>query len=370
MCAPADVQLVGADTIHVYEDVPTPTITINSATACGGGEIVRAFTVTDSFAIGEVSVGLNIEHAHRDDVRVDLESPSHTRIRLLYDDGLAGANYRHYDVLLNDAAVSPYDARHDDDVTIPFYDRQARPYEPLRAFRGQPSAGVWTLYICDMNPSADNGFYHRSRLALKPQPERTTPRAGDWSFTVRNARAMDYVQQTVSIYGVDLAGNRTADPLVLNVTVDNAPPVLTVTQLVNASVLTPSVPVLNGLARDGGQVNQIVVLVQTPQRVYQELATQNGEAWQYDLHPVSLGRYNLWVRAYDLAGNVTLAGPYQVDITPGHRIFLPAVMHNHVSAPNLVKERVCLVGPGHFVGQLLAVVLQLWDTPGEKCGIG
>ena len=339
MCAPADVQLIGADTIHVYEDVPTPTITINSAAACGGSEIVRTFTVTDSFAIGEVSVGLNIEHTHRDDVRVDLESPSHTRIRLLYDDGLAGTNYRHYDVLLNDAAVSPYDARHDDDVTIPFYDRQARPYEPLRAFNGQPSAGVWTLYICDMNPSADNGFYHRSRLALEPQPERTTPRTGDWSFTVRNAGDLDYVQQTVSIYGVDLAGNRTADPLVLNVIVDNVPPVLTVTQLVNASVLTPSVPVLSGLARDGGKVDQIAVLVQTPQMVYQELATRNGEAWQYDLHPVTLGRYNLWVRAYDLAGNVTLAGPYQVDITPIRQIFLPAVMHNYASAPDLVVER-------------------------------
>jgi len=69
------------------------------------------------------------------------------------------------------------------------------------------------------------------------------------------------------------------------------------------------------------------------------LATRNGEAWQYDLHPVTLGRYNLWVRAYDLAGNVTLAGPYQVDITPIRQIFLPAVMHNYASAPDLVVER-------------------------------
>lgn len=331
-CVPADVQLTGADTVHVYEDVPAPPITINNATTCAGGEIVRTFVVTDRFAIGEVSVGLDIEHTHRDDVRVDLESPSHTRVRLLSDDGLVGTHYRDYDVLLTDAAVSPYNARHDDDVLPPFYDREARPYESLRAFRGQPSAGVWTLYICDANPSADHGFYHRSRLTLKPQPEHTTPRSGDWSFTVRNTGDLDYVQQTVSIYGVDLAGNRTAEPLVVNVTVDNVPPVLTVTQWVSAAVFKPSVRVLSGLAHDGGQVAQIAVLVQTPERVYQELATWNGEAWQYDLQPASLGRYTLWVRAYDLAGNVTLAGPYAVDITPPHQVFLPVIMRNHTPA--------------------------------------
>jgi len=118
------------------------------------------------------------------------------------------------------------------------------------------------------------------------------------------------------------------------------PPLIAATQVVNSTPMTATVLVLTGTVSDGGQVGGMFVNVQTPDNTYQEVAVLDGDVWQYDLRPVSPGRYRLWVNAVDLAGNVTTAGPFEVDVIPPSQILLPIVARNYAATPDLVVERI------------------------------
>jgi subtilisin-like proprotein convertase family protein len=336
-CAPAQLWLAGGDTTHVYEDKPAAPIAINSSTACSS-PVVRTFSVTDSFVIGDVSMGVDIEHPRRDDNQAELVSPSGTRVRLLYHSGITGTYRSDYDVSLSDAASSAYSAGSGDDPAAAYYDRETRPFKPLQAFYGENSVGDWTLSVCDLIPSTGDGLYHRSRLML--QPRDTAAPSGDWTFMVRNGKPMDWVTQTVSIYGEDKVGNRTASPLTFEVIVDNVPPVITTTRFARSFGLSLTVAALAGIVSDGGQVGGVFITVQSPEGVYREAAVLDGNAWSYDLHPVSVGIYRLWVTAVDLAGNVATTVPFEVEIRSVTRTYLPIVMRNHASAPDLIVENV------------------------------
>ncbi|MCG2738731.1 MAG: proprotein convertase P-domain-containing protein, partial [Syntrophaceae bacterium] len=312
-CALAGLNLLDAATAHVYDDVPATPIAINDTTSCAN-PVVRAFTVAENFAIGQVSLGFNAEHTYRDDIQVELQSPTGIRVRLLYNDGLAATNFANYDLLLNDAAVSPYNTRRDDNPSVPYYDRQARPYKPLSVFKGQMSQGTWTLTICDLEPSANDGAYNRSRLVLKPQS--TAARSGEWSYRVSIPDREDHVQHTLSVYGVDLVGNRTEPPLDVSFIVDNVAPVITVNEVVSQVWWGRTETILSGTVSDGGQVSAAFVYIQDPTgRIYSEMVTREGDTWRYDLRAWLAGRYTLGVIVGDLAGNVSTAGPFAVDAT-------------------------------------------------------
>jgi subtilisin-like proprotein convertase family protein len=336
-CKPAQLWLTSGDRAQLYDDEPAGPVAINSSTACSS-PIVRTFVVTDSFILGDVSVGLGIEHARRDDVQAELVSPSGTRVRLLYHSGITGTLRANYDVLLNDAATSAYSAGSGDDPAAAFYDRAARPNQPLQAFYGENPGGSWTLSICDVVPAAHDGWYHHSRLTLLPHD--TSSRSSDWTYMVRNDRPMDWVTQTITIYGEDKVGNRTTNPLTQRVIVDNVPPVITTTQLASSLGLTLTVAALAGTVSDGGQVAGVFVTVWAPEGVYQDAAVLNGKSWSYNLRPISLGVHRLEVSAVDLAGNVATTARYAVEIRPITYTYLPLVMRNYTSAPDLIVENI------------------------------
>lgn len=336
-CANAAVQLADATDIQTYDDAPENGLAIDSAATCGGGEIVRTFNVPDTFAIGAVRVGFNATHADRDEMRVELSGPSGTSVRLLADDGLSGTHLQNYAVLLSDTASQSYATRSSDDATLGFA-RAARPYQPLRAFNGQTAAGTWTLRICDTNPSANDGLYQRSQLVLEPQaPLRLSP-DGQWSYSLSTSNQEDYVAHTISVYGIDRAGNRTTQAAPYTYIVDNVAPVMTVTQLINRTPLTYSVPVLNIAATDGGGVAQMLVFVEAPNTTYTTLAMRDGDGWHFDLEPSLIGTYRLWISAYDNAGNVASSGAYQVNVTGPlpYTTFLPIVAYNYMNRPYVV----------------------------------
>jgi subtilisin-like proprotein convertase family protein len=309
-CAPTNLSLLDAATAAVYEDATAEAI--DDSTVCGGAEISRNFDVTESFPIGQVTFGFNAEHPHRDDIQVELRSPSGTVVRLLYDDGLGVTDFANYDLLLNDAVISPYSTAHDDDPSAPYYDRDARPYQPLRAFNGEISHGLWTVTICDLEPSTNNGTYHRSKLVLKPQS--TAAPNGDWSYALSIPDREDYVQHTLSIYGVDQVGNRTAPPLDVSFIVDDVAPLITVDDVVTQMWWGRTETVLSGTVSDGGQVSTAFVTIQEPSgRIYDERLTPQGDAWSYDLHARLVGPYTLWVVTGDAVGNASTAGPFVVD---------------------------------------------------------
>ncbi|MCP4538326.1 MAG: tandem-95 repeat protein [Chloroflexi bacterium] len=343
-CRTANLQLAGEQSSVTYNDILSTPIAINSTTTCGGGEIVRTFSVTESFAIAQVSVGFSAEHARRDDVQAELQSPAGTIIRLLNDDGISGTQFGNYDVLLNDAApVALDDAQGDHDPLAPFYDQFVRPDEPLRAFQGQDAAGDWTLRICDLNPAENDGVYRGSRLVLVPRD--TAAKAGRWTWRAPDLEILDYVSRTVSIYGQDTVGNQTDNPLDLVVWVDNVSPVITVTAVISESVpLSDTVTVLSGTVTDGGPLADVFVHVQTPgSEFYRQRAARDGEQWWFDLQPLLVGQYTVWVNANDQAGNVTTIGPFGLNAGV-FKLYLPLTAHNwrglgnQVYLPVVMKE--------------------------------
>ena len=244
------------------DDIPATPVAIGAATACGGGEIVRAFAVAESFAIGDMRLGFNADHAHRDDIRVTLQSPAGTSVVVLDDDGLSGTASQNYDVLLNDAAVTGLgDASGDDDPAGPYFDRTSRPASPLRNFLGQDAAGTWTLRICDLNPGADDGAYRRSRLILSPRF--AVAQTGRWSYQTPSVAGLDYVSRTITIAGTDVVGN-SGDPLRLAVTVDNVAPVVTVSMVTTTITPTFATRVISGTVSDGSGSSVVFVTVRTP----------------------------------------------------------------------------------------------------------
>jgi hypothetical protein len=173
------------------------------------------------------------------------------------------------------------------------------------------------------------------------------PRTGQWSYRTPGGAALDHVTQQVSIYGEDVFGNRTVDPLSLDIVVDNVAPVVTVTHALASSPVTSTIRVLEGLATDGGEVGSIFVTVQSPTgRVTLDLAPQDGDTWHYDLQPTVEGRHVLWISACDGAGNVAAAGPFTVEVREPI-VYLPLVSRHYTPGPDLVVER--LFGRTDFI---------------------
>ncbi len=326
-CASLGQQLATTPGQYVYDDVLAAPISLTAA--C----LVRTFNVTESFTLGSAQVGLIAAHAHRDDLNVELESPTGVRVLLLADDGVSGTDARHYNVLLNDAASSAYSSSGDDDPSVAggLFARLARPAEPLRALVGRPAQGEWTLTVCDTNPAAGNGDYRRSRLVLTPQAGDAIPLPGDWSYTLSGADQVDSVEREVSFYGVDLAGNRSA-ALTARYILDNVAPVLRVTGIVDTAPYTTSLTVLTGTVTDGGTSANVTVLVESAEGMtYQDVAVLEGDVWRYILHPMAPGRYTLWVSAYDAAGNVASGGPFTVEVRAPTRyiVYMPLVTRDY-----------------------------------------
>jgi subtilisin-like proprotein convertase family protein len=351
-CAPADVLLDPGPAPAIYDDAPAAPEPI------GGACLARTFAVTESFAVGEVSVGLNVTHPSQGEVQATLESPAGTQVQVVvYSDGGLGAA-QNYDVLLNDAATGGLHAGRGDDPAAPTYDRTARPSHPLRAFIGEDSAGDWTLTVCDSDPAQNDGAYNRGRLVLRPRD--TAARTGRWTYReFISADAQDYVSHTLSIYGVDLVGNRTGDPLVLNFAVDNVAPAITVTHEPGGATLIFGTPMaLDGTLSDGGGIRAAWLNVVAPNGG--EIAYPLGLAdaggrytWAYtDTADFVLeGAYTLWIEAVDEAGNHGVAGPFELTMTAPHLAYLPLVGQNYKAeplAPDLVVADIAPTDDGRL----------------------
>jgi subtilisin-like proprotein convertase family protein len=351
-CALADVLLEPGPAQAIYKDVP------ETPEAIGGVCLTRYFSVTEGFAIGEVSLGLNLTHPLREEVQVVLESPTGTQVQVVYGDADLGA-VQNYDVFLNDAAVSNLHASRNDGPAAPYYDRAARPSHPLRAFIGEPSAGTWTLTVCDTDPAQNDGVYNRGSLVLRPRD--TASRTGRWSYWASiSAEAQDYVSHTLSIYGVDLVGNRTGEPLALNFAVDNVGPAITVTNQPAGATFTFGAPMpLDGTVSDGGGIRAAWLTVVAPNggtMAYPiDLAGSVGGlyTWAYtDTDEFVLeGAYTLWVEAMDKAGNRSVVGPFELTMTSPYQVYLPVVQNDYKAeplAPDLVVVDIAATDDGRM----------------------
>jgi subtilisin-like proprotein convertase family protein len=341
-CELANVWLAsGPTSLHIDDTPDTPQV-IDGAQSC----IVRTFTVTDTFTIAEVRVGLNVTHADRGDLQVTLGAPSGAEAVVVGSTEDAGRNY---DVLLDDAAAERLHVSDDDDPALPVYDRSARPDTPLSTFLGEEVAGTWTLTLCDQAPAQHDGFYNRARLILTPQD--TAPRTGRWFYKVfGDLDGEDYVEHRVAIYGVDLVGNRVTRPLSLTVVMDTVPPDLTVTQWPTDPVEIGKPARMAGTVEDPGGVQAMRLTGFDPRggTVAARIERQ-GTTWVYtDTTPfIYRGTYQLYVEAVDEAGNRRTVGPLTLTMRqPPAPICLPLIFNRYQAppaAPDLVVERIVAI---------------------------
>jgi len=309
-CGQAALQLSGGQSAVTRDDVP------DSPVAIGSSCVVRTFAVAEAFSVGQVSLGFAAEHPRRDELQVDLTSPAGTTVRALDDDGTSSVHYANYDVWLSDAASTALAASQGDhDPAAPYFDRSLRPYAPLLAFQGQTSQGNWTLTVCDRNASANDGTYLRGRLTLTPRD--TSAKSGRWSFSQAQAASQqDYVERSLTVYAQDVVGNRTSDPLRLNVWVDNVSPAITVTAALASLPVGDVATVLSGTVTDGSPTADVSLRILAPDGTTTiEAAARDGGHWWYNLQPEQAGSYSLWAVATDEAGNTTTVGPYTVEAT-------------------------------------------------------
>ena len=139
----------------------------------------------------------------------------------------------------------------DHGLSLPGYLHVARPDEPLSALRRRGTR-TWTLTLCDTEAGGDTGTYLAGRLLLQAQD--SAARNGNW-FQNLKLPEMDGVEQTVSVYGLDEAGNRTTEPLQRTFVLDNVAPQIDVTHVISEVRMTPDLAplgVLTGTVSDGG----------------------------------------------------------------------------------------------------------------------
>lgn len=192
---PAPWTPAATETTYTYDDVPATPLTIDDKTSCDGREIVRTFNVADSFTVVDARLGFNATHTFRGDLRVTLESPTGIRVELI--NATNGDGWGNFDLLLSDASANPINDLDNDDPLEPFYDRTARPRNPLNAFSGQASTGAWTLTICDAEPTGDDGAYNRAQLQLDPPPAGVALRASLAAEPLKTARGLAITYQAI-----------------------------------------------------------------------------------------------------------------------------------------------------------------------------
>jgi len=158
-----------AQTSTTYSNSTTGNI--NNGTTCTA-PLVRNFTVSTNYLVGDVDLGVLATHSWRGDIRITLQSPAGTRVQLVDGDtnNISGDNFN---VRLDDAAASTVNtdgntANHS--TSAPPYQNQFAPNAALSAFNGQNAQGTWRLEICDQYPQADNGSFTRADLYITSLP--------------------------------------------------------------------------------------------------------------------------------------------------------------------------------------------------------
>ncbi len=127
--------------------------------ALSPGVVTSTLEITGCDQISDVDVGLQVQHDWTGDLRVLLESPTGTRVRLLdrpVDTGSAvattfGCAFDDVDAVLDDEAATEAATACEDDLggTQAAIRGSLRPAELLSAFDGLLGNGTWRLYVSD-----------------------------------------------------------------------------------------------------------------------------------------------------------------------------------------------------------------------------
>jgi hypothetical protein len=148
-----------------------------------------------------------------------------------------------------------------------------------------------------------------------------TAPTGTWAYTRSGARG-DAVTETLTLVGVDAAGNRSA-PLTHTYRLDNIAPLITPTQVLSEVLLADYAPgavtggpVLTGTVSDGGALSGVFARITAPDGslVWQPVS-RTETSWQFVPEFMLPGPYLMFIEAYDTAGNSAARGPFGVQVS-------------------------------------------------------
>ncbi|MEO9601574.1 proprotein convertase P-domain-containing protein [Parasphingorhabdus sp.] len=121
-----------------------------------------------SYVVGDVDLGILMDHTYRRDLEITLRSPTGTTVTLM---DFVGGGANNLNVRFDDEATGGNITTHTAfDPLTPVYNSTKIPQNSLSAFDGEQSAGIWTLSICDQQ-GIDTGSFRGADLYItEPQP--------------------------------------------------------------------------------------------------------------------------------------------------------------------------------------------------------
>lgn len=132
-------------------------------------QLTRTFIVPTAYIVGDVDLGIFLDHTYRSDLRIFLTSPTGTTVSILpWTTNVQSGNNLN-DLFDDEAAtaITSHNGTVNDPLTPapPPYSHSFRPANPLSAFDGQNASGTWSLRICDA-VNADTGNFRRADLFI------------------------------------------------------------------------------------------------------------------------------------------------------------------------------------------------------------
>lgn len=213
-----------AQVIRTYNNsTDSATNAINDSSTPCTNRFTRTFSVTGSFSVADVNVGILAAHTYRGDLVMYLVSPSGTRIQLTAGSGSNGA--ANFNAVFDDEASSSISNYTSGDTAtpttlVPPYNGSYRPASALSGFDGQAAAGTWTLEICDQYAQDSGTFYQATLfiaenltnyadLSLAGSISSASPSIGatiSYALTVRNSATSNQTATGVQVSDVLPAG--------------------------------------------------------------------------------------------------------------------------------------------------------------------
>ncbi|AVP96021.1 hypothetical protein C7S18_01905 [Ahniella affigens] len=215
---------LAAPKIYRYDNATsgaTGHVTSNGNCTSGTGALDRTFSVSDSFTVQSIAIGVNVSHNERGDYRMLLIAPGGTSFQFMNQGTDTDDNY---DVLVADgfSATEPLTPALDDNDADPV----AEPYflrlvevTGMNFYTGNAS-GTWTLRLCDRDNNGVNGTFNRAKLILTEnasvsQGTCATRMTYDWGSNGNNANFTSTTVNGVtmtetradSLGGAGIAGN-------------------------------------------------------------------------------------------------------------------------------------------------------------------
>lgn len=201
-----------AQVIYTYDNSTTGVLS-NAATPCAT-PLSRNFVVpaTDSFTVGDIAVGVDIDHANRGDLRMTLVSPSGTTFQFVTEVADANDNYKAMFSVNSEGALSDGDI---DPVSNTRYRRLVT--SAGMNFYAGTSVGTWTLRVCD-TVAATNGTFNSARLVLRHTAGTVASACGssltyDWALNGNVVAFSNFTVGGVTLTQGTTSGDAPADDL-------------------------------------------------------------------------------------------------------------------------------------------------------------